>query len=266
MPLHPVGGGTVLRVDIPGGDTGVGGGQPDLPEVLGHTALQSVVLESLSSAVNYNRWLTDLALPYLGDHPIELGSGLGDYAQAWLDAGVQQITTSEIDPVRLAQLQSRFAVASRVQVTSFDVLTAEPADHSAFVAFNVLEHIPDHVGALSGARRLVRPGGAVIIFVPAFQFALGRFDRQVGHVRRYTRRSLGDAMVAAGLDVERIDYINMPGLPAWLVGMKMLRMTPGEGPLLTIWDGRVIPLARRWEQKHRVPFGQSVFGVARVKP
>lgn len=252
-------------MDIPAGRNGIGGGPPDLPEVLGDTVLQSMALESLSSAVNFNRWLTDLALPYLGEHPIELGSGLGDYAQTWLDAGVPEITTSEIDPVRLARLQSRFAAHSRAHVASFDVLAAEPADHSAFVAFNVLEHIPDHVGALAGARRLVRPGGAVIIFVPAFEFALGRFDRLVGHVRRYTRKSLGDAMVAAGLEVEKVDYVNMPGLPAWLVGMKMLRMTPRAGPLLSVWDGGVIPLARRWESRHRVPFGQSVFAVARVR-
>ena len=68
-------------------------------ELLGDTVAQSEVLESLASAVNYNRWLTDLARPHLGDSPIELGSGLGDYAQAWLDSGVPRITTTEIEHV-----------------------------------------------------------------------------------------------------------------------------------------------------------------------
>ncbi len=230
----------------------------------GDTVLQSQTLESLAAAVNYNNWLTSLALDHLGDSPIELGSGLGDYAQAWLDAGVARITTSEIDPARLAHLRSRFSQEPRVEVSSFDILEPRNSDHSALVAFNVLEHIPDHIGALRGAHALLRPGGRVIIFVPAFEFAMSSFDRSVGHARRYTLGSMRAAMADAGLDVVEARYVNMPGLPAWFLGMRMLRMSPSEGPLLRLWDRYVIPLARRWEAGHRVPFGQSVFAVGRV--
>jgi SAM-dependent methyltransferase len=240
-----------------------GSGSED-PVALGDTSLQSATLESLASAVNYNNWLTSLAGPYLGDTPIELGSGLGDYAQTWLDTGVPQITTTEIDPFRLAQLRSRFAGDPRVEVMSFDILSPPERDHSALVAFNVLEHIPDHVRALRAAHTLLRPGGSVIMFVPAFEFAMSRFDRHVGHVRRYTVPSMRSALAAAGLNVVEARYVNLPGLPAWFVGMRLLRMSPTEGPLLSVWDKRVIPLARKWESRHRARFGQSVFAVGRL--
>lgn len=244
-------------------------GQPassdsELPVVLGDTVLQSETLESLASAVNYNNWLTSLAIPHLGDAPIELGSGLGDYAQAWLDEGVPRITTSEIDPSRLAHLRARFADDSRVEVASFDILSPPEGEYSSLVAFNVLEHIPDHVGALRGAHTLLRPGGLVIMFVPAFTFAMSRFDRKVGHVRRYTVTSMRSALTEAGLEIVEAQYMNLPGLPAWFVGMRLLRMSPSEGPLLSVWDKRVIPLARKWESKHRAPFGRSVFAIGRV--
>jgi SAM-dependent methyltransferase len=218
----------------------------------------------LASAVNYNAWLTSLAIPHLGDAPIELGSGLGDYAQAWLDEGVPRVTTSEIDPSRLAHLRARFADDPRVEVAFFDILSPPQGEHSALVAFNVLEHIPDHVGALRGAHTLLRPGGLVIMFVPAFEFAMSRFDRKVGHVRRYTVTSMRWALTEAGLEVLEARYVNLPGLPAWFVGMRLFRMSPGEGPLLSVWDKRVIPLARKWESKRRAPFGQSVFAIGRV--
>lgn len=234
------------------------------PTALGDSRLQSQTLESVASAVQYHRWLTSLALPHLGDHPIELGSGLGDYARTWLEQGVPEITVTEVDPDRLAVLEKRFAQDSRVHARRIDVFRAEAAAHSSFVAFNVLEHIPDHVGALRAAHRLVRPGGAVVIFVPAFEFAMSPFDRAVGHVRRYTKRQLREAMVAAGLEVQEVRYVNMPGLLAWFVGMRLLKMTPGDGPLLAAWDRLVVPLARRLESRFGAPFGQSVFCVARV--
>jgi hypothetical protein len=239
-------------------------GEPELPEVLGDTAMQSAALESLASAVNYNNWLTSLAVPHLGDYPIELGSGLGDYAQAWLDAGIPRITTSEVDPYRLAKLRQRFADDARVDVAAFDVLSPQPSDHSALVAFNVLEHISDHIGALRAAHKLLRLAGKVIMFVPAFEFAMSRFDRQVGHVRRYTMSSMRTAMTEAGLEIIENRYVNMPGLPAWFVGMRLLRMSPGEGPLLSVWDKGVVPMARKFEANRRAPFGQSVFAVGRV--
>ena len=59
-------------------------------------AYQHRVLESLASAQNYIAWLASLARPYLGDDPLEVGAGAGDYAAAWLAGGLQRITLSEI--------------------------------------------------------------------------------------------------------------------------------------------------------------------------
>jgi hypothetical protein len=102
------------------------------------------------------------------------------------------------------------------------------------------------------------------MLVPAFPFAMSGFDRRVGHVRRYTRRSLAQAYDEAGLDLRLLHYVNAPGLPAWFVGMRLLGMTPGEGPLLRIWDSVVVRGARAVESRLRPPFGQSVFAVGVV--
>jgi hypothetical protein len=136
--------------------------------VAGDSALQSQTLESVASAHNYHAWLRYLAMSCLGSHPLELGSGLGDYAQAYLDAGIPLITVSEADPVRLAMLRRRFESQPRVAVLQLDLRAAPKREHSSAVAFNVLEHIEDDVGALRAASGLVRPGGSVVMLVPAF--------------------------------------------------------------------------------------------------
>lgn len=148
--------------------------------VAGDSALQSQTLESVVSAYNYHAWLRHLAMPYLGSHPLELGSGLGDYAQAYLDAGIPRITVSEADPVRLAMLRRRFESQPRIAMLQLDLRAAPKREHSSAVAFNVLEHIEDDVGALRAASGLVRPGGSVVMLVPAFPLAMSDFDRRVG--------------------------------------------------------------------------------------
>jgi SAM-dependent methyltransferase len=232
--------------------------------VTGDSVLQSFTLESLASAVNYHAWLTDLVEPYLGEAPVELGSGLGDYAQTWSAAPGRTVTVTDADPSRAQHLTRRFASHPQVRVQSLDITHPYPGKHSCLVAVNVLEHIDDDVGALRAAHTLVRPGGFVVMFVPAFGLAMSRFDRAVGHVRRYTTRSLRATFTTAGLDVERIHYVNAPGLAAWFVGMRLLRMTPHDGPTVRLWDRIVVPAARAVESRVRPPFGQSVFAVGRV--
>ena len=145
-----------------------------------------------------------------------------------------------------------------------DVRTPYRGNHSCVVASNVVEHIEDDVLALKGTHELLRPGGYVVVFVPAFNFALGKFDRIVGHFRRYTKKSIRQAYEAAGLEVVEVKYVNMPGLLTWFLAVKLLRMTPSDGILVKVFDRVITPVARKWETKRRVPFGQSVLAIGRV--
>jgi SAM-dependent methyltransferase len=226
--------------------------------------LQTEVLEALGDAWRYRRWLADLARPYLGPDPVEVGSGTGDYAAEWL-ADVQTMTVTERDENRLLALKERFAGAAGVQVAELSLpAPGTGGGHSAAVALNVLEHIPDDVAALRSMGRLVRPGGRVVVLVPAFEFAMSRFDRSVGHVRRYTRGQLREVFDAAGLACEQTRYVNAAGLVSWLLLVRGLRLTPRNGPLVRLFDRCVVPPQRLLERRVRPPFGQSVFGVAVV--
>jgi SAM-dependent methyltransferase len=230
------------------------------------SAVQHRVLEALEGAKNYNAWLADLTRPYLGDDPLEIGSGLGGNASLWLEAGVQRVTVSEIDDDVLQRLHARFDDDARVSVKRINLSEASEGSYSAVVGLNVLEHIEDDVEALRAAARLLAGGGRVVVFVPAFEFAMGKFDRAIGHYRRYTRRSLSDAFVEAGLHPETVRYVNAIGLPAWFVSVRLLGHEPREGLMLRAWDRGVIPVVRRIERRVSPPFGQSVLGVARRLP
>ncbi|MGI5212167.1 class I SAM-dependent methyltransferase [Plantactinospora sp. CA-290183] len=225
------------------------------------TVLQSAVLEDLRSAVNHNRWLISLTEPWLGDDPLEIGSGLGEAAALWAEAG-RSVTASEADPGRLAQLAERFAGHPRVRVRELAVPIRESADYSAVVALNVLEHIEDDVEALRDFARLVRPGGRIVLVVPAFEQAMSNFDRRIGHFRRYRVPTMEATLRRAGLRPVKVHYVNSIGLLGWMLLVKAMDGLPREGVPLKIYDRFCVPVLRRVEGRIRVPFGQSVLAVA----
>jgi ubiquinone/menaquinone biosynthesis C-methylase UbiE len=231
--------------------------------------LQSDVLESLSDARQYRRWLAGLAMPYLGEDPIEIGSGNGDYALEWAPY-VTSFTATEAEDERYQALEQRFSGHPVIQVRRIllgqqtpDVV-APDARHSGAVALNVFEHIPNHVDALQSMAGLVRPGGYVVIIVPAFPSAMSRFDRAIGHQRRYTKASMRALLSQAGLTISEVRYFNPIGLLGWYAAVKTLNMTPRNGRLLRVYDRSIVPIARVLDRLGPAPFGQAVIGIARV--
>lgn len=82
-----------------------------------------------------------------------------------------------------------------------------PEPFDAVCAFEVLEHLEDDRGSIVAWKRLVRPGGWLLLSVPAGRHRFGPTDVKAGHHRRYDRVDLADVLLAAELvDVEILAY------------------------------------------------------------
>ena len=68
-------------------------------------------------------------------------------------------------------------------------------------AFDVIEHIPDDVGALRAIHRAIKPGGGVLLTVPQHMVFWSRLDAETGHIRRYQGRELAEKARAAGFEI-----------------------------------------------------------------
>jgi SAM-dependent methyltransferase len=105
-------------------------------------------------------------------------------------------------------------------------------DFDTVVCLNVIEHVPDDVGALRNIREVLTNGGRAIVLVPFGPRLYGSLDEVLGHCRRYTQEQLIGVAQQAGFQVEEILKFNRPGVPAWWLNGKFLqRKTFGLGQI-----------------------------------
>lgn len=76
----------------------------------------------------------------------------------------------------------------------------------AVVALDVFEHIEDHAAAFAEASRVLKPGGVLVLSVPAFMSLWGPHDVALMHFRRYRRAEIAKQLEDAGLRVEKLSY------------------------------------------------------------
>jgi hypothetical protein len=88
---------------------------------------------------------------------------------------------------------------------------------------NVLEHVPDDVGALRNIRASLADGGTAIVLVPFGPKLYGTLDEVLGHCRRYTEEQLATVSAEAGFQVQELLKFNRPGVPAWWLNGQILR-------------------------------------------
>jgi SAM-dependent methyltransferase len=100
---------------------------------------------------------------------------------------------------------------SHVPLLQFDLTRCPLPDASidAIVLLNVLEHIEDDAAAARELFRIVRPGGAVVIEVPAGSSLFDVYDRVLMHFRRYDMRGLVELLTGAGFVVERRSHLGV---------------------------------------------------------
>lgn len=151
-----------------------------------------------------------------------------------------------------------------------ETLPFRDASFDVVMALDLLEHLDDDVAGAREILRVLRPGGYLVAFVPAYQWLWGPQDDVSHHRRRYTPRAFAAVLRRGGFRIERLTHANLLLLPLITAGRVYLRLArrrvETENTLHPGWSNailRTIFLAeRRLLRLGDLPLGVSLLGVA----
>lgn len=218
--------------------------------------------------------LAALRLPP-GARILEVGSGTGSNLALLSEFGQVVGLEMSAEAIAFARAQG-LEVPGKVQLH----LGRCPEDLAAFrepfdliCLFDVLEHIDDDRAALAALAKLLKPGGSLIISVPAYDWLWGPHDESLHHKRRYRRGDLVRLCGETGLQVARSTYFNSFLFPLAVAGRVWDRWRGGkhvsgtELPAAPLNTGlkAVFAFERHLLKRMSFPFGLSILAVARAR-
>lgn len=230
------------------------------------SAYEAWDLEALSGIPNYQEWIVHSFRPYLRGDATEIGAGMGTFSKRLLDH-VERLQLVEPAGNLVSELTEIFAGNANVEIvgeTAEDYLSGQPeASRDCVVMVNVLEHIEDDVRAMAGLLRILKPGGHLLVFVPALGWLFSAMDVALGHHRRYHRGALKDLARQAGFEVVSARYFDFLGVVPWWIVYTLSGKTRFNPGLSKLYDSLVVPVGRALEAVVPPPWGKNVVLVAR---
>jgi SAM-dependent methyltransferase len=233
-------------------------------------AFDEGAIEAILNIPNYVDWMLRPFREHLKGRVVELGAGFGTVAQSYVD-GVDEAVLLEPAENLFEHIVRTFANDPRVkplcgfleELVASGAPDLAPESFDAAFTANVLEHIRDDRAVLEVLRTRIKPGGWLLIFVPATPFLYGAIDARTGHFRRYTKASLREVVESAGFAVERIEYFDLLGMVPWFILGRVLRQDTVTAGVAGIYDRLVVPLCSLADRVTQKRIGKNLICTAR---
>jgi SAM-dependent methyltransferase len=141
---------------------------------------------------------------------VEIGAGTGGNI-----AMLEQF--GEVQPIEMSDLARQIAWEKTGREFLYgylpDNIPVAPSSVDLICLFDVLEHVDEDEASLAAMRRLLKPGGRILLTVPAHQWMWSTHDVGLHHMRRYSRRLLRNRIKQADYRIEKLTYINSALFP-----------------------------------------------------
>jgi 2-polyprenyl-3-methyl-5-hydroxy-6-metoxy-1,4-benzoquinol methylase len=224
-------------------------------------------LETIREAKRYGAHVFDLFRPHIGRRVLEVGCGIGTMSEKLAEIA-DLVVGIEPNPACIDRVQEAMRHQPKFSLRPCHLEECDQAELrrlglDTVYCVNVLEHIEQDVAALQTFREAIVPQGKVLIFVPAVAAAYGPLDAELGHHRRYSKRTLSRAFAEAGLELMMLRYTNPIGLIGWMYNSHLTKTRVHSLDQVRLFETFVAPWALPLERMITPPIGLSLMAVGK---
>jgi 2-polyprenyl-3-methyl-5-hydroxy-6-metoxy-1,4-benzoquinol methylase len=222
----------------------------------------------------YDRFQYSLFRDYVRGRVLEVGAGDGRITSLALEGSpVDEFVALEPSPHFVSLFRQR--IQSHPRLTLLQKETGElrperPEYFDCVFSVHVMEHIENDRSFVEDQLALTKPGGTVVILVPALQWLYSGFDESIGHYRRYDKKMVRELVNGLNVRIERMFYSNMLGVLGSLMVVKVRKLDyQGQKNrtkffrLYSLYSKYFVPAVQLVERVLPVPLGLNLTVVLR---
>jgi SAM-dependent methyltransferase len=227
----------------------------------------------LSDLSNYRDYQYNLISRHIGQDVLEVGTGDRGFTHTLVSRSpaLERLVSIEPSETLFTRYARKFAFPPTVEFHNLDLFELDTDRFGTFdtvVFIHVLEHIERDRAALDHAFALLKPGGHLLIEVPALPWLYSVHDEAIGHYRRYDKPMLRSAVDPDRYRIERLWYQDPIGVLGsyFFFKLRKTKLKSDAGTQLVknqgaFYDKYLIPFEEKIERFVTFPFGLSLTAV-----
>ena len=221
-------------------------------------------LELFDKAKNWKRYYGNIIKPLLTGDVMEVGAGIGATTRSLCNGSQKKWICLEPDAALASQIIAMQQKKELPECCELRIGTLADQNQSelfdAVIYIDVIEHIENDAAELQRAKNHLKPGGHLIILVPAHQWLYSPFDEAIGHFRRYNKFMLNKA-IPSGMKKHKLIYLDSIGLMASVANKLFLKQSYPTQKQVLFWDSTLVPLSRLMDVITFNAIGKSLLGI-----
>ena len=198
-------------------------------------------LEIFDKAIVWRKYLFYKIKKYFGKEILEVGAGMGSFTKTYFDKN-KRITLSELDPNLIDILKKKFKNNKNVSL-EFKFTKKINSRYNTILYISVLEHIKNDTEEIKVALSKVKDNGYLVICVPAHNYMFSRFDKEIGHFRRY-HIDYFKKLKIEGASIEDCYMLDSTGWLMYFLNRIIFKNEDYPSKLkVLIWDRLFVPIS-----------------------
>ena len=212
-------------------------------------------LEIFDKAVFWRKYIYFLVRKYLKNGLLEVGAGIGSFTKNYKN-NFTNISLTELDKKNIKRLKKRFK-NSKIKILS--KFTSEIGKKfNTILYMNVLEHIKNDKKEINISLSKLNKKGYLIILVPAHNELYTKFDKEIGHFRRYKNKFF-KKLKLKNSKIIKLQYLDCLGYFLYYLNKMFYKdeVYPSESKIF-IWDKFFTPLTFFLDKFLNYKFGKNI--------